>query len=74
MAPNRKSTKRIKDEIAKLEQQLRQAEVREAERLGMLAVKAGLHEVDASESAITEALQEVTARFRQTQKPTAQTA
>ncbi|GGA64070.1 TraC family protein [Pelagibacterium lentulum] len=74
MAPNRKSTKRIKDEIAKLEQQLRQAEVREAERLGMLAVKAGLHEVDASESAIIEALQEVTARFRQTQKPTAQTA
>jgi hypothetical protein len=74
MPPNRKSTKRIKDEIARLEQQLKQAEVREAERLGMLAVKAGLHEIDASEGAITAAFQEVSARFRQTQKPSAQTA
>jgi hypothetical protein len=70
MAPGRKtSTTRIKDEIAKLEARLKEAEGKEAERLGAIAVKAGLHELDVSEAEIFAAMTEVFGRFQTKNKP-----
>ena len=63
-----RSTERIKEEIARLHDQLRQAEDREAERLGRLAVKAGLHEIKGSDSAILEGMRDLARQFPGTAK------
>ncbi|KSV86144.1 TraC family protein [Sinorhizobium sp. GL28] len=42
----KKPPSRIREEIAKLQEQLRQAEAREAERIGRIALKAGLGEIE----------------------------
>lgn len=64
MARKQKSPAEIKAAMEALKDELKQAEAREAERLGSLAVKAGLHEVDASDADLVKALKEVAARFQ----------
>ena len=60
----KKPSSRIREEIAKLQDQLRVAETREAERIGRLALKAGLGEFEIEEADLVAALEEVAARFR----------
>ena len=64
MARIPKTAAHIKVEIAKLHGQLRQLEDREAERLGRLAIKAGLHEMKGSDSAILKSFQDLVRQFQ----------
>ncbi|WP_244505157.1 TraC family protein [Pelagibacterium luteolum] len=66
-----RSTEHIKNEISKLHEQLRHAEAREAERLGHLAVKAGLHEVKASDRTLLKGLRDLAHQFQSGTAPTA---
>ena len=70
MARFSRTTGRIKDEIAKLHEQLRRAEDREAERLGRLAIKAGLHEVNGSDNAILKGYRDLARQFQTKNAPT----
>lgn len=54
----------IKAEIAKLQEQLKTAKQREAERFASLAVKAGLDEIEISDEDLIAAFKEITAKFR----------
>ncbi|KSV65041.1 hypothetical protein N182_36035 [Sinorhizobium sp. GL2] len=65
----KKPSSRIRDEIAKLQEQLKHAETREAERIGRIAIKAGLGEIEIDEAALQEALEELASRFRGRQEP-----
>lgn len=60
----KKPSSRIREEIARLQEQLKQAETREAERIGRIALKAGLGEIEIEEAALQEAFEEVAGRFR----------
>ena len=60
----KKPSSRIREEIARLQDQLRQAETREAERIGRLALKAGLGEIEISEAELQAAFEELAGRFR----------
>jgi hypothetical protein len=60
----KKPASKIREEITRLQDQLKQAETREAERIGRLALKAGLGEVEIEDSELVAALEEVAARFR----------
>ncbi|MCV0398230.1 conjugal transfer protein TraC [Neoaquamicrobium sediminum] len=60
----KKPSSKIREEIAKLQEQLKQAETREAERIGRLALKAGLGDIEVEERALVSALEEVAVRFR----------
>lgn len=60
----KKPASKIREEITRLQDQLKQAETREAERIGRLALKAGLGEVEIDDSELVGALEEVAARFR----------
>lgn len=60
----KKPSSKIREEIAKLQDQLRQAETREAERIGRIALKAGLGEIEIEETALLAAFEELAARFR----------
>ncbi len=42
----KKPSSKIREEIGKLQEQLKQAETREAERIGRIALKAGLGEIE----------------------------
>ena len=46
----KKPSSKIREEIARLQDQLRQAETREAERIGRIALKAGLGEIEIEET------------------------
>jgi hypothetical protein len=59
----KKPSSRIRDEIAKLQDQLRQAETREAERIGRVALKAGLGEMEIDETALQLAFEEIARHF-----------
>ena len=59
----KKPSRQIRDEIARLQEQLKQAETREAERIGRVALKAGLGEIEIEEAALLAALEEVAGRF-----------
>lgn len=61
----KKPSSRIREEIAKLQEQLRQAETREAERIGRIALKAGLGEIDIDEGELQTAFEKLAARFRE---------
>ena len=63
-----KTPAQIKAEMERLKQELKEAEAKEADRLGALAIKAGLHEIEASDADLVKALKEVAARF-QTARP-----
>ena len=61
----KKPSSKIREEIAKLQDQLRQAETREAERIGRIALKAGLGEIEIEETALLAAFEDLAGRFRE---------
>lgn len=60
----KKPSSKIREEIARLQDQLKQAETREAERIGRIALKAGIGEIEIEETALQAAFEEITERFR----------
>ncbi|KSV63982.1 hypothetical protein N182_36695 [Sinorhizobium sp. GL2] len=60
----KKPSSKIRDEIAKLQEQLKQAETREAERIGRIALKAGLGETEIEEAELHAAFEGLVMRFR----------
>lgn len=60
----KKPSSKIREEIAKLQEQLKHAETREAERIGRIALKAGLGEIEIDEMDLQAAFEELTKRFR----------
>ncbi|MEO5326376.1 TraC family protein [Mesorhizobium sp. CC13] len=60
----KKPSSKIRDEIAKLQEQLKHAETREAERIGRIALKAGLGEIEIDEIELLAAFEELAKRFR----------
>ncbi|MBP1847560.1 hypothetical protein J2046_005844 [Rhizobium petrolearium] len=60
----KKPSSRIREEIARLQDQLKQAETREAERIGRIALKAGLGEIEIEETELQAAFEEIAGRFR----------
>ncbi|APO70519.1 conjugal transfer protein TraC 3 (plasmid) [Rhizobium gallicum] len=60
----KKPSSKIRDEIAKLQEQLRIAETREAERIGRIALKAGLGEIEIDEAELQAAFEDVAKQFR----------
>ena len=64
----KKPAARIRDEIARLQEQLKAAETREAERIGRLALKAGLGELGTEDAELQTALEELARSFRRSGK------
>lgn len=60
----KKPSSKIREEIARLQHQLKQAETREAERIGRIALKAGLGDIEIDEAELQTALEDVAKRFR----------
>lgn len=60
----KKPSSRIREEIARLQDQLKQAETREAERIGRIALKAGLGEIEIDEAELQAAFEGIAGRFR----------
>ncbi|MCW0001795.1 TraC family protein [Pararhizobium sp. YC-54] len=60
----KKPSSKIRDEIAKLQEQLKVAETREAERIGRIALKAGLGEIEIEEAELQAAFEDLAKRFR----------
>ncbi|MEZ5784484.1 MAG: conjugal transfer protein TraC [Rhizobiaceae bacterium] len=60
----KKPSSRIREEIVRLQEQLKQAETREAERIGRIALKAGLGEIEIEEAALLASFEELAGRFR----------
>ncbi len=60
----KKPSSRIREEIARLQDQLKQAETREAERIGRIALKAGLGEIEVDEVLLQAGFEEIAKRFR----------
>ncbi|RWJ60800.1 MAG: TraC family protein [Mesorhizobium sp.] len=60
----KKPSSKIREEIARLQDQLKAAETREAERIGRLALKAGLGEIEIEEAALLSAFEDLAGRFR----------
>ena len=60
----RKPSSKIKEDIARLQEQLKVAETREAERIGRLALKAGLGEIEIDDAKLVQAFGDLAKRFR----------
>ncbi|OCJ66527.1 conjugal transfer protein TraC [Agrobacterium tumefaciens] len=60
----KKPSSKIRDEIAKLQEQLKLAETREAERIGRVALKSGLGEIEIDEVELQAAFEQLAKRFR----------
>jgi len=60
----KKASSKIRDEIAKLEEQLKVAEKRDAERIGRVALKAGLGDIVIDEAELQAVFEDVAKRFR----------
>ena len=60
----KRPSSKIRDEIAKLQEQLKIAETREAERIGRIALKAGLGEIEVDEAELQAAFEDLAKRFR----------
>lgn len=60
----KKPSSKIREEIGRLQEQLKQAETREAERIGRLALRAGLGEIEVEDGDLVTAFEEVAAKFR----------
>lgn len=60
----KKPSSKIRDEIARLQEQLKAAETREAERIGRLALKAGLGEIAIEDRELLAAFEALATRFR----------
>lgn len=60
----KKPTSKIRNEIAKLQEQLKAAETRDAERIGRIALKAGLGDIKIEEAELQTAFEGLAKRFR----------
>lgn len=60
----KKPSSKLRAEIARLQEQLKQAETREAERIGRVALKAGLGDIETDEAELQAAFEEIAGRFR----------
>jgi len=60
----RRPSVRIREDIERLQEQLKLAEAKEAERIGRLALKAGLGDVNLSEAELVSCFEEVAKRFQ----------
>ena len=60
----KKPASKIRADIARLQEQLKAAEAREAERIGRLALKAGLGDIEIDDGKLVVAFEEITRRFR----------
>lgn len=60
----KKPASKIRQEIARLQEQLKDAETRDAERIGRIAVKAGLADEDIEEAELLAAFEDLGRRFR----------
>lgn len=60
----KKPTSKIREELARLQEQLKQAETRDAERIGRIALKAGLGEIEIDDADLQAAFEDVAKRFR----------
>ena len=60
----RRPSSRIREEIERLQEQLKLAETKEAERIGRLALKAGLGDVNASDTELLTSFEEMAKRFQ----------
>ena len=60
----KKPASKIRADIARLQEQLKIAETREAERIGRLALKAGLGEIEIDDAKLVAAFEEIARRFR----------
>ncbi|MEB3046286.1 conjugal transfer protein TraC [Rhizobium mulingense] len=60
----KKPTSKIRNEIAKLQEQLKVAETRDAERIGRVALKAGLGEIEIEDVELQAAFEDLAKRFR----------
>lgn len=60
----KKPSSKIREEIARLQEQLKHAETREAERIGRVALRAGLGEIEIEETELQAAIEELVKRFR----------
>ena len=60
----RRPSSRIREEIERLQEQLKLAETKEAEPIGRLALKAGLGEVNASDTELVTGFEEMAKRFQ----------
>lgn len=60
----KKPSSKLRAEIAKLESELKLAEAREAERIGRIALKAGLGDIEVEETELREAFEDIAKRFR----------
>ena len=60
----KKPSSKIREEIAKLQEQLKQSETRQSERIGRVALKAGLGEIEVEDLDLQSAFEEIAARFR----------
>ncbi len=67
----KKSSLQLRNDIARLQDQLRQAETREAERIGRIALKAGLGELEIDEAALLLAFETIAKQFQAATKGTA---
>ncbi|MBO9195178.1 TraC family protein [Rhizobium sp. 16-449-1b] len=60
----KKPSSKIREEIAKLHEQLKLAETREAERIGRVALRAGLGDIEIEEGELQAAFEDLAKRFR----------
>lgn len=60
----KKPSLRIRKEIAKLREQLKAAEMREAERIGRLALRAGFGDIKIEDGDLVAAFEEIVEKFR----------
>lgn len=60
----KKPSSKIREEIARLQEQLKHAETREAERIGRIALRAGLGEIEIEEADLHAAFEELAKHFR----------
>ena len=63
-----KSLSKLKQDLAVLKNRLREAETREALKIGKLAVSEGLADLKLSDAEWREAFQEIAARFCESEK------
>lgn len=64
----RRHSSRIREEIERLQEQLKLAETKEAERIGRIALKAGLGDANASDDDLAAGFEEMTKSFRRGSK------
>lgn len=60
----KKPSSKIREEISRLQEQLKHAETREAERIGRIALRAGIGEFEIEDVDLLAALEDLAKRFR----------